>query len=270
MGEARAGARVRIELVRYHQMRDLSQAPDLQRVGRRVPDSPAQRDSPFHLRCVLLVLVEHVMGKAGHALRKHRICVQRLAIDEEDAMRVPLASGRGFDFPIRDGRAVIVKVMKPGGEVDSVHESREIVDRDVMTAEIVRRMRRFHADPVLSKPRRLHEEAADVRIAQPCRQNGGFVRLDILQIVGQRGDASWQDKGACPLERVTLAVRSVSAKMGNRVHVERPVEELLGIHAFQERLEDASCGGASFVFGHARSFMIRFRLSSSGSLVIMS
>ena len=62
MGEARAGARVRIELVRHHQMRDLSQAPDLQRVGRRVPDSPAQRDSPFHLRCVLLVLVEHVMG----------------------------------------------------------------------------------------------------------------------------------------------------------------------------------------------------------------
>ena len=96
------------------------------------------------------------------------------------------------------------------------------------------------------------------------------MRLYVLQIIGQRGDAPRQDKGACPLERVALAVRPVPAKMGHRVHVERPVEELLGIHAFRERLEDASCGGASFVFGHARSFMIRFRLSSSGSLVIMS
>lgn len=44
--------------------------------------------------------------------------------------------------------------------------------------------------------------------------------------------------------------------MGQRVHVERSVEELLGILAFRERLEDAGCGGASFVFGHARSFMM--------------
>lgn len=171
-------------------------------------------------------------------------------------MRVPLASGHGLDVPIRDGRAVVVKTMKPGGKVDPVHERREIVSRDVITAEIVRCVRRFHAGLILPKTRRLHEEAADVRIAQPCRQNGGFVRLDILQIIGQRGDASRQDKGACPLERVALVVRPVPAKMGQRVHVEHPVEELLGILAFRERLEDASCGGASFVFGHARSFMM--------------
>ena len=186
-------------------------------------------------------------------------------------MRVPLASGRGLDFPIRDGRAVIVKVMKPGGEVDSVHESREIVDRDVMTAEIVRCMRRFHAGPVLSKPRRLHEEAADVRIAQPCRQNGGLVRLDILQILGQRGDVFRQDKGACSFERVTLVVRPVPTKMGQRVHVERPIEELFGILALRERLEDASCGGASFVFSHVCSFMmLAASVASPASLVIMS
>lgn len=82
------------------------------------------------------------------------------------------------------------------------------------------------------------------------------MRLDTLQIIGQRGDASRQGKGACPLERVTLAVRPVPSKMGYRVHVERSVEELLGILAFRERLKDASCGGASFVFGHARSFMM--------------
>ena len=123
--KARAGARVRVEFVRHHQMRDLPQAPDSQQVGRRVSDSPAQRDSPLHLRCVSLVLVEHVMGKVGHALREHRSCVQRFAIDEEDAMRVLLTSGYGLDVPIRDGRAVIVKAMKSGSGVDSVHESRE-------------------------------------------------------------------------------------------------------------------------------------------------
>lgn len=44
--------------------------------------------------------------------------------------------------------------------------------------------------------------------------------------------------------------------MGQRVHIERPVEELLGILAFRERLEDASCGGVSLVFDYARSSVI--------------
>ena len=105
------------------------------------------------------------MGKIGHAIRERRICVQRLAIDDQDAGRVSLATGRRLDVPIRDGRAVVVKAMKPGGKTDPVHERREIVNRNVITAKIVWRVRRLHAGPVLPKPRRLHEEAADVRIA---------------------------------------------------------------------------------------------------------
>lgn len=86
--------------------------------------------------------------------------------------------------------------------------------------------------------------------------------LDVSQILRQRRNAPRKDKGACSFERVALVVRPIPAKMGQRVHVERPVEELFGILTFRERFENADCGGLSFAFSHVHSRAVVLDISA--------